>query len=1114
MLQKLTGKDYRFLLVCAVISAACLALGLRYFYKAFPEASIDFKVTQAGSEQIARRFLQERGYSLAGYRHAAQFSYDDQAKVFLERELGLAQANPLFGTRVRIWRWAHRWFVPLQKEEYRVEVSPKGEIISFGHTVPETLPGANLTQAEARPLAEDYLRNVAGRDTATLEFVEATTEGRPKRADHTFTWKEKGFEVKDGNYRVEVTLQGDEVAAYDEYLHVPEAWSRDYQKLRSLNQAAGTVANLFFVLLALGILVVFGTRIARRDIKYRFALGVGAVGAVLVALSMLNSYASAFYNYPTTTSLGSFILGGIAQVLVSSLAAGGMFFVLTAAAEPLYRRAYPDKLSLVHLFTPRGIRTRTFFKELVLGLTLTFFFFAYQIVFYLLANRFGAWAPADIPYSDLLNTKLPWIAVLLMGFMPAVSEEFIFRMFSIPFLKGLLKWTPLAVILSAFIWGFGHAAYPNQPFYIRGLEVGLAGCIVGLVMLRWGIFATLVWHFTVDALYTALLLLRSTNPYFIASGSVSAGIMLLPLLFCVAAYLARKGFASEEGMSNRETSFPEEVKEETKEKKAEGAPASYQPLKTGAILAWVLFAAVSLTLFTVPVPKIGDYIRFNLAPQQARAVADRTLGSRGVDAGSFLKVTTENSSFGPLTSKYILQRRDIPYLNRFWEERLKIPTWSTRYFKPLQKEEYRVAVNPKTGEVVGVAHEFPEEQTGADLPEDSAKAIAVSTLGTMGIDTIGYVLKESSSDKKKARRDYDFTWEAKEGSGLNLEEAKLRAYVSLAGSEVASYGTTLKLPETWIRDRQKKILWKTACGILAGLIGLFFLIVSLFVFIFRIRERRVPWRKVLALSGVLASVSVLSWLNHLPTLYSLYNTSIALSTFALEMAVYGLVGAVGAFLFGMLQLGIAFGLEPGLGVVLNRKGRGVYAWDALIGALLLLGLAAAAMKLDGILDAKFTRFTSVSGLSVPVGMSSFLPVLGTLLGGIRWAVYALAVFAMGSYFWRHRLRWLFLGLALLAMVLTVLAMPAFKTGPEIGLGLGVLLLFTAIGLLFIRFAGRNNPLLYVLAAFLVSCGGNALKLASQPAPWFMWNGIALLAVMALACLWVLIEGLRAKGTKA
>jgi len=1103
MTEKLMGRDYRFLIICVLIAAVCFGIGLKYFYVAFPEASIDFKVTQAQSEAIAKRFLEARGCRIAGYHHALEFSYDDQAKVFLERELGLAKANPLFGSRVRIWRWAHRWFVPLQKEEFRVEVSPKGDITFFDHTVPETLSGKNLTQAEARILAEEYLLKVAGRDTASLEFVEASSEGRPKRTDHTFTWKEKGFEVKDGNYRIQVTVQGDEVAGYNEYLHVPEAWIRDYEKLRSLNQAAGTVDSLFFILLGLGILVVLGIRIAKRDIKYHLALGVGAVGAILVFLSILNSLASTFFTYPSTESFGSFLTRHLAQALFGALAAGGMFFVLTAAAEPLYRRAYPDKISLVHLFSPQGIRTRTFFKELVLGLTLTCFFFAYQIVFYLLANKLGAWAPADIPYTDLLNTKLPWIAVLLMGFMPAVSEEFTFRMFSIPFLKGLFKWTPLAIVLSAFIWGFGHATYPNQPFFIRGLEVGLAGCIVGLIMLRWGILATLVWHFTVDALYTALLLLRSTNPYFIVSGAVSAGIMLLPLLFCVVAYLARKGFASEAGMLNRDACPPEEAKEEREKEKTEVLPTGYRSLSSRAIIAWVVIALVSLSLFLVKVPKIGDFVRFNLTRQQAQGIADKALAAQRVEVASYSKVTTENASFGPLTSKYVLQRKGISYLNRFWEQRLKVPTWSTRYFKPLQKEEYRVAVNPKTSEVIEIAHEFPEEQPGADLPEDSAKAIAVSALRTMGIDTIGYVLKESSSDKKKARRDYNFTWEAREGSELNLDEAKFRAYVDLAGDKVASYGTTLKLPEAWIRERQKQLIWKTACTVLAGVIGLFFLVASLIVYIFRIRDKRVPWKRVLALSTVLSVVSALAWLNRLPSLYTLYSTSIALSTFTLQMVVFVLVGVVGAFLFGMLQMGFAFGVEPDLGAVMNRNGRGIYARDAFLGSLILLALAASAMKLDGILDAAFTKFTSVSGLSVPEGLSTFLPFLDTLLGGIRWAVYALALYAMGAYFWRHKLRWLFLGLAILAIVLTVLAIPEFKTSQEIGLGLGVMILFTAVAFLFIRFITRGNPLLFVLAAFLIPCGGNALKLANQGALWFRWNGMLVLVVMALACVSVL-----------
>ena len=56
-------------------------------------------------------------------------------------------------------------------------------------------------------------------------------------------------------------------------------------------------------------------------------------------------------------------------------------------------------------------------------------------------------------------------------------------------------------------------------------------------MLRFGIMATLIWHYSVDALYTAFLLLRSPNHYLMVSGGVAAGIMLIPLIVALAAYL-------------------------------------------------------------------------------------------------------------------------------------------------------------------------------------------------------------------------------------------------------------------------------------------------------------------------------------------------------------------------------------------------------------------------------------------------------------------------------------------------------------------------------------------------------------------------------------------------
>ncbi|HUP02963.1 MAG TPA: CPBP family intramembrane glutamic endopeptidase, partial [Bryobacteraceae bacterium] len=473
--ERLRGSDYRFIAICLAMLAGTVWYSARNFHRAFPEASIDFRVSREQAQTLALKFLAGQGADTSGYRLASRFSYDDDAKTFLEREAGLERANQMMGSQVRLWRWAYRWFRPGQKEEYRVEITPTGQFVGFERQLPEEAPLPAATADEARTLAETFLRERAGRDLASLVFVEASQVERPHRTDRTFTWKERDFNLHDASNRVEVSVDGNQVAGYREYLKIPEQWTRDYERLRSKNDMAEYADTAAAVALMLGLLITLAMRVRRQDVHWRRAAMVGAIGAALSLLATLNQFPVEEFAYPTTDSYASFVSTQFLQAVVSALGYGGLLFVIAAAAEPLYRAAFPRNISLGNLFTAGGLRTKRFFLGAILGLSLTGAFIAYQTVFYIVASRHGAWAPADVPYDDLLNTRFPWLYVLFGGFFPAVSEEFLFRMFAIPFLRKVTRSIAAAVVLAAFLWGFGHAGYPNQPFYIRGVEVGIGG---------------------------------------------------------------------------------------------------------------------------------------------------------------------------------------------------------------------------------------------------------------------------------------------------------------------------------------------------------------------------------------------------------------------------------------------------------------------------------------------------------------------------------------------------------------------------------------------------------------------------------------------------------------
>ena len=1106
METKLTRKDFAFIGGCVLVAAVSLAVGVHYFYRAFPEASIDFRVTRDEAKVQAADFLASRGFDLANYRHSAIFRYDNQTKTFLERELGLEGATRVIGDPVQLWRWSNRWVRELEKEEFQATVTTSGEFVSFSHLIEEEAPGASLAEAEARRLAETFLTGELGHDLAALDFVEAQAQERPNRIDHTFNWKLRDFAVGDAHYRFYVRIQGDQIGGFGEYLKIPEAWERDYAELRSRNETTGLVAGTLLILTVLAMLVSFFSGVRARDICWKTAAIFGAIAAALTLLAQLNNLPLTSFSYDTTDTYGSFLTGQLLNSLFAAAAQGILIFFLTAAAEPLYRRYYANQIQIGGQFTPAGLRTKRFLLGTILGLAMTPAFLAYQVLFYITAEQFGAWSPADIPYSEMINTYIPWIMVLLIGFMPAVSEEFISRAFSIPFLHKYLKSRWAAVVIAGLIWGFAHAGYPQQPFYIRGIEVGIGGIVVGYIFLRFGILAPLVWHYTIDALYTSLILFRSSNSYFIVSAALSAGLMLLPLAVALVLYLRQRRFADPTPLLNKSAApaAPEAGADEpTAPQPAAPAPTFAYTRLSKRRMGWAAAVVVaSLGLFALDYEKPLNFVDVRLTQAEAKAKAIEHLAAAGADASAYEVVTYYQNQPDAMAIRYILERDSVAVVNRLYQEDLLASLWVTRFFRYGEKEEYRVAVHPEDGSLYSINHLLAEEAEGADLEEAQAQAIAVDHLRSFGLDPERLELKEASSEKLPNRRDHRFVFEAVEGDARNVDELRYRVRVNVAGDEPVSIYRYLKVPEDWRRARQESTTLKTALsGLLIVLIAAVVLH-GLWLLVRRVRNEGLAWAPLVKISAVGAAFLLLDFLNGLSVVERAYDTRLTLSIFTITQMLSFVLGSLGVGLMILAALGLATSLYPDWPTRLRAARRVPEFRDAVVGVALILIAREAWQHLRGYVESRFIASDPSLGFGLPSGLDQYLPFWNSLSDGVMGAIFVPIIAGLVLYYSRVVVKKRLYGV--LAGLGVGLIMSGSNAAHFDEFLFELLTFVTSVGFVVaaIVLVLRNNLLAYVLLGFAsVLTAVKGLGALSAPAYQLQAGILLLLALVVVFCLW-------------
>jgi membrane protease YdiL (CAAX protease family) len=1108
--QPLTRRDWLFVAVCVLLGGIAIVIIQRYFSAAFPEASIDFRYDRGSSAAIAEQVLTRQSLRTAGMKHAVRFDTDDGARIFLERSLGLAQATKVMHDDVDVWSWHHRWFRPLVEEEVSVDVAPDGDVIAFMHVLPEERAIGSPVMAGAQGIAERFLRDV---DAGELTLVAQSERRLPRRMQRIFTYEANGIRPAGAPYRHIVTVDGNVVSSYERTLKIPDAWLRSYRELRSKNSAAGAIDMVLMVATMIAAVVIFIIRLWRGQLSLRFLLTVAIASVVLVALKTVNEVPSELAYYDTTSSYAAFLGGIILRAALECVGTAMLLVVVCGAGEVLYRQRLPQHLAIPRLWSRRALTSKRVFRSLVLGYTLVPLFIAYQTVFYLVAARFGAWAPAEVRYDELLNTALPWAAVLFAGFFPALSEEFLSRAFSIPLLQRILHSRLAAIVLAAFIWGFGHSTYPNQPFWIRGVEVGIVGIVMGLLMDRFGLVALLIWHYTVDAVYTSVLLLGSGNAYYVATAAAASLLFVIPLVASIALYIRNRGFLDDDDLTNAAMPVTAEAEPEPEAvpehvEKPELPPVPLVTRKRVLLCAAVVIAAVIAIALQPSSPEdVIDYridgaeakvlamahVR-NVARQRvpARIISIPNEGFRSWNADSSREEGGSPGDFDGIAASYLLQHGlTTDGLLRIWRERIEAATYTVRFFTPMQKDELFVELDPRTRRVVGY-HKYQDEQNpGASLDEPAALAIAQGAFASYGVDVRTFAVAEALSFQQPHRRDWLFHFQERTPLAAS---AFRRVTVRVAGAEVTQFAKHIKVPESVYREAGTQTLLNIIFfGLqLLGMIALLAMVVAGMVMV--ARHHGLPWRRALKWTLLLAIIPIAGVVLHYESMLFSYSTSIAWETFRIRLATE-VVQRVA------LQLGILFlafaGIEaamPQAYTVLTREGRARLGRSAVIAALTALGIVIVAATAMQALERAFPAATTVS-LSVPMEVQTPLPALFESAQALLAAVVVSAAAALYASSMPRR--------AALVMAISVAALTInpSATPPQVPLmllrtvGIGVVAWVVA------RHVLGRNPLAWPLTVFLAICLQTAGTLLQNHRPDLVINGVALLVIAALAATW-------------
>jgi hypothetical protein len=630
-------------------------------------------------------------------------------------------------------------------------------------------------------------------------------------------------------------------------------------------------------------------------------------------------------------------------------------------------------------------------------------------------------------------------------------------------------------------------------------------------MMRFGIVPLLIWHYTVDALYTAMLLLRSGNNYYVVSGALASLVFAIPMLVSIALYVRNKGFVPDDDLSN-ETIPIRPVPDRAPEPERPSFTFPRIPVTRGKLLACIVLAALAIGAIALNRPSIDDAVDYRITKEDAKRIAApvsppsfaamRTIatpveGFRSWERGSTREEGGGPGDFDTVAIDYLL-RHGMPMQSLLGVMRTKIPTatWMVRDFAPQVKDEYFIEVDPRTSRVAGYHKYQDERRAGPRLEQPQALEIAQAAFARYGADVRAFDVKEALNFQQPNRRDWLFHFQERTPLAA---DAWRRITVRVAGAEVTQFTTTVKVPESVYREPTTflNIIFKLLR--IAGVLTILSLIVAGFVI--ALRRQRFPWQRALRWTLALAIIPLISIAARWELSLFEYNTSITWQTFVSSQAINNIRNAG-------LQLGMIFLAIAGLAAaypeafhLARRDSRARLGRSAAIAALIAISITVIFRVAEQTIALHFPSLTSVHGLNAPefvaLPFPGLLGILSTIVRTLGFcAVFGLFMLALRGFAARP---WLPATIGTIAIFLAMLDDSANLN--ETPLMLASAAASAALAFVVIRYVLGTNILAYPLTIAVALLLGNGSDLLQNHRSDLLANGIAEIVVAVALLIW-------------